>query len=77
MAEKNDCKTNSQCYIDTKGIDEKEFKVPVILSDETAVDRFNYIDGKHQKFDLILSHTDESIDLSRKDILGVFFIFCR
>jgi HK97 family phage prohead protease len=60
------CSVGSQCYIDKSGIDIENYKVPVILSDESKVLRFDFENGLYE---LILEHSDNSIDLSRADIL--------
>ncbi len=60
------CSVGSQCYIDKSGIDVENYKVPVILSDESKVLRFSWEDGLYE---LILEHSKKAIDLSRADIL--------
>lgn len=64
------CGINTQCYIDSNGINEEEHTVEVYLSDETPVEQYRPDIGK---FMLILQHTEESIDLSRKDVMSVFW----
>jgi HK97 family phage prohead protease len=60
------CSVGSQCYIDKSGIDVENYKVPVILSDESKVLRFDWENGLYE---LILEHSKKAIDLSRADIL--------
>lgn len=62
------CKIGSQCFIDKNGIDLENKTIPLILSDESKVLRFDWENGL---YDLILEHSDSAIDLSRKDILPV------
>ncbi len=60
------CSVGSQCYIDKSGIDVENYKVPVVLSDESKVLRFDFENGLYE---LILEHSKKAIDLSRADIL--------
>lgn len=57
------------CKFAIEGIDLEKKSVPVILSDESEVVRFNFQDGKHY---IRLLHGEENVDLSRKDILALF-----
>lgn len=63
-----ECKIGSQCYIDSKGINLEEKTVSVVMSDESKVLRFSWDDGM---YDLILEHSEEAVDLARKDIMPV------
>ena len=69
MAKK--CGVNTQCYIDSNGINSEEKTVSVILSDETPVEQYSYEIGG--KFMLVLKHSTEAIDLSRKDAMSVYW----
>jgi HK97 family phage prohead protease len=62
------CKIGTQCFIDSKGIDLENKTIALILSDETSVMRFNFEDGI---YDLVLDHSEEAVDLSRKEILPI------
>ncbi len=63
------CRVGGTCYIESKGIDLENKRVPVILSNESDVLRHSWNDGIYY---LKLVHTDESIDLERADILSLF-----
>lgn len=63
------CKIGSECQIVKNGIDLENYTVPVILSDESEVKRYNWEDGEYF---ITLEHTDSSIDLKRAEILGMF-----
>lgn len=63
---KQQCSVGSQCYIDSNNIDLENYKVPVVLSDESKVLRFSFENGLYE---LILEHSDGAIDLKRADIL--------
>ena len=51
------------------GTDLENFRIPVILSDESEVVRYSWSDGKYF---LTLKHGADNVDLSRKDILSLF-----
>ncbi|MHA1348029.1 MAG: HK97 family phage prohead protease [Candidatus Heimdallarchaeaceae archaeon] len=51
------------------GADLENFRIPVILSDESEVVRYSWSDGKYF---LTLKHGEDNVDLSRKDILSLF-----
>jgi len=51
------------------GADLENFRIPVILSDESEVVRYSWSDGKYF---LTLKHGKDNVDLSRKDILSLF-----
>ena len=51
-------------------INKDEAKVSLVLSEETKVIRWDWIDGK---YNLILKHDLESIDLNRANILKLFY----
>jgi HK97 family phage prohead protease len=65
------CGIKTQCYIDSNGIDSDKKTVAVVLSDETPMERYDYETG--EIYTLVLQHTEESIDLSRKDVMSVFW----
>ena len=54
----------------TELINKDEAKVSLVLSEETKVIRWDWIDGK---YNLILKHDLESIDLNRANILKLFY----
>lgn len=60
---------NISCNFAIEGVDLEKKSIPVILSDESEVVRYNYEDGKHF---IKLLHGEENVDLSRKDILSLF-----
>jgi HK97 family phage prohead protease len=62
------CKIGTQCYIDSNGINFEEKTIPVILSDESKVIRFSWDEGIYH---IILEHSDDAVDLRRKDILPI------
>lgn len=51
-------------------INSEEKRVPLILSDETQVIRWDWLNGM---YNLTLKHDDDSIDLKRADILKLFY----
>lgn len=63
------CEIGTTCYIEENGIDVENYSIPVILSDETQVKRFSFEDGEYS---LILSHSEDAVDLHRADILSIF-----
>ena len=63
------CNVSGTCHFLKDGVDLENKKVPVILSDETEVVRYNWQDGKYF---LTLLHGDDNVDLERKDILSLF-----
>jgi len=63
------CNVSGTCHFLKDGVDLENKKVPVILSDETEVVRYNWQDGKYY---LTLLHGDENVNLDRKDILSLF-----
>jgi len=58
---------NSAIIVDAT-IDSENKTVKAVLSEETKVIRYNYKDGV---YDLILDHSENAIDFSRKDIMPV------
>jgi HK97 family phage prohead protease len=58
----------SEAFFDSSNISVESHTIPVILSEETKVLRYNWDDGA---YDLILDHSEESVNLGRKDILPV------
>ncbi len=65
----NKCELGGKCQFMIEGIDLEKKSVPVILSDESDVIRYNYRDGKYF---MNLLHGDDNVDLERKDILSLF-----
>lgn len=65
----NKCGLGLTCQFKVEGIDLEHKKIPVVLSDESEVVRFNFSDGRHF---IRLLHGEENVDLSRKDILSLF-----
>ena len=65
----NNCKLGSTCYIEANGIDTENHSIPVVLSDESNVQRYSWEDGEYT---LILSHDESAVDLHRADILSIF-----
>jgi len=63
------CKIGANCNIELKGIDVENCIVPVILSDETQVQRYSWEDGEYY---ITLEHSEEAIDLQRAEILSMF-----
>ena len=63
-------KINLKLLVNKKLVNEETFTVPVILSDETPVSRINW-DG--DRYNLILLHSEESVDMSRAEILPVYW----
>jgi HK97 family phage prohead protease len=63
------CKVGSRCYIENNKVDMENYTVPVILSDESEVKRYSWEDGEYI---LTLEHSEESIDMSRAEILSLF-----
>lgn len=63
-------KVNLELLVNKKLINEETFTVPVILSDETPVSRITW-DG--ERYNLILLHNEEAVDMTRADILPVYW----
>jgi len=56
--------------VDKKAIDSEKKVVSLILSDETQLIRYSWRNGRYK---LKLSHEKNAVDLSRKDILKLFY----
>lgn len=63
-------KVNLELLVNKKLVNEETFTVPVVLSDETPVSRITW-DG--DRYNLILVHDEESVDMSRAEILPVYW----
>ena len=63
-------KINLELLVNKKLVNEETFTVPVVLSDETPVSRITW-DG--DRYNLILVHDEESVDMSRAEILPVYW----
>ena len=63
-------KINLELLVNKKLVNEETFTVPVVLSDETPVSRIT-LDG--DRYNLILVHNEESVDMSRAEILPVYW----
>ena len=63
-------KVNLELLVNKKLVNEETFTVPVVLSDETPVSRITW-DG--DRYNLILVHDKESVDMSRAEILPVYW----
>ena len=63
-------KINLELLVNKKLVNEETFTVPVVLSDETPVSRITW-DG--DRYNLILVHNEESVDMSRAEILPVYW----
>ena len=63
-------KVNLELLVNKKLVNEETFTVPVVLSDETPVSRITW-DG--DRYNLILVHNEESVDMSRAEILPVYW----
>ena len=63
-------KVNLELLVNKKLVNEETFTVPVMLSDETPVSRITW-DG--DRYNLILVHNEESVDMSRAEILPVYW----
>jgi len=62
-------KLNNQRFLLEGAVDIENKKISVVLSEETEVVRYSWSEGKYF---ITLLHGAENVDLSRKDILGVF-----
>ena len=67
---KKECSINTECYIQQNGIDVENHTIPVILSDETPVERWDWDIGNYT---LILEHNEDSIDMARSEVMSVFW----
>ena len=63
-------KVNLELLVNKKLVNEETFTVPVVLSDETPVSRITW-DG--DRYNLILIHDEKSVDMSRAEILPVYW----
>ena len=63
-------KVNLELLVNKKLVNEETFTVPVILSDETPVSRITWDDDR---YNLILLHNQDSVDMSRAEILPVYW----
>lgn len=60
----------AQATVLTSLINSEEKRVPLILSEETAVIRWDWLNGQ---YNLTLKHGEENVDLKRADILKLFY----
>jgi HK97 family phage prohead protease len=63
-------KVNLELLVNKKLVDEKTFTVPVVLSDETPVTRITW---GGDRYNLILLHSEDAVDMSRAEILPVYW----
>ena len=63
-------KVNLELLVNKKLVNEETFTVPVVLSDETPVSRITW---EGDRYNLILVHDKESVDMSRAEILPVYW----
>ena len=66
----NKFKVNLELLVNKKLVNEETFTVPVVLSDETPVSRITW---EGDRYNLILVHDKESVDMSRAEILPVYW----
>lgn len=67
---KKECSINTECYIQQNGIDVENHTIPVVLSDETPMERYDWELGN---FTLILDHNEDSVDMARSEVMSVFW----
>jgi len=65
----NKCKVGMNCKVEFNGVDSINLTVPIIISDETVVQRYSWAEGEYY---LTLDHNKDSILMDRAEILNLF-----